>query len=468
MDLQSTSYNIPQSFNLEGALYVQRLAQTFKKLIKRHESLRTSFHQAAEKPVQKAHHEVEFEIEYHDLATENTKGKNHKLHITNYKQIPNSKSQIPNQKETGVHHSSNNRIIHHFIRPFDLSRSPLMRVGLIKEQVQKHILMFDMHHIITDGISQDLLAEEFIILYHGGALPALRLQYKDYSEWQNSAEQKQTLNQQEAYWLKTYQGEIPTLNLPWDYIRPALQSFEGSDIDFAFNNEQAAKMKTLALEQEATLYMVLLALYYVFLAKISGQEDIVVGTPVSGRNHSDLEPIIGMFVNTLALRNYPSAEKTFTQFLQEVKQRTIQAFDNQDYPLEELVEKLEIRQDTGRSPLFDTLFAFQARQDRPLNLHDSMEMKIEPYEYENRTSKFDIVLIVLEEEHDLHFNIEYSTKLFKRDTIRRFAAYFKDIVTSVSNNRNVKLKDIEISLELTDSKSTIAHEALGAFGFENK
>jgi non-ribosomal peptide synthetase component F len=325
--------------------------------------------------------------------------------------------------------------------------------------------MLDMHHIITDGISQDIWETELITLYHDRNLPPLTLQYKDYSEWQNSDEQKQALEQQEMYWLKSYQGEIPVLDLPIDYERPSMQSFEGSDINFVINNEQAAKLKTLALEQDATLYMLLLALYYVLLAKISGQEDIVVGTPVSGRNHDDLQSIIGMFVNTLILRNYPSAEKTFTHFLEEVKQMTLQAFDNQDYPFEELVEKLGVRRDTGRNPICDVMFAFQTQEEQGLNLYESMEVKIEPYEYENRTSKFDMVLYAVEEEHLLHCNIEYSTKLFKKETIERFSAYFKDTVTAVLQDSNVKLKDIEISLELTDSKSTISHEAQGAFGF---
>jgi non-ribosomal peptide synthetase component F/acyl carrier protein len=431
MELTKTTYNLPINVVLKGKLEKLKLEGTFRALIARHESLRTSFAPVAETPIQLIHDEVAFKVDYYEAKTEK-EGKNK---------------------------------VNHLIIPFQLSRAPLLRVGLIEIEENTHILLIDMHHIVADSISQDILVQEFIALYHDRRLPHLKFQYKDYSQWQNGKKAKDILEQQETYWLKTFQGQIPALNLPTDYLRPAIQSFAGSNIGFVIGGEQTKKLKVLAWQEGATLYMTILALYYVFLAKISGQEDIVVGTPVSGRQHSDLDPIVGMFVNTLALRNYPGPEETFAHFLQEVKQQLLEALENQDYPFEELVDKLKITRDTGRNPLFDVMFTFQPQLEYKSTLPEDTALKIALFKSENPTAKFDMALNAVEDEHALHFNIEYSTKLFKKETIDRFAAYFKDIVTTVANNRNVKLKDIEISLELTDSKSTISHEAQGAFEF---
>ena len=432
LELNSKAYNVPQVVTLEGDVEMERLGQTFKKLTARHDSLRTSFEMTGAHPVQKIHESLDFKIAYSEA-----------------------------EEEANTVQS----IINNFFKPFDLSRVPLLRVGVIKLSARKTVLIMDLHHIITDGFSQDILTRELIPLHHGRELPPLKLQYKDYSEWQYGVKQQESLKRQESYWLAIYQDAIPVLTLAHDHIRPRVQDSQGGDIAFVVTGEQLKGLKTLASEQEVTLYMVLLALYYVLLTKVSGQEDIVVGTPVSGRNHSDLEPIVGIFVNTLALRNYTLPARTFTQFLGEIKVRTLEAFDNQDYPFEELVDKLKIERNSGRNPLFDVMFTFETQNRDFEGILADINLNIKPSGYENRTSKFDMILSAVEEEHDLHFNIEYSTTLFKKETIERFAAYFKDIVTAVLQNSNVKLKDIEISLDLVDSKSTISLEAQGDFGF---
>ncbi|MCP4158035.1 MAG: hypothetical protein GY757_60565, partial [bacterium] len=173
-------------------------------------------------------------------------------------------------------------------------------------------------------------------------LPPLRIQYKDYSQWQHSEKEKGNIKNQETYWLKQFEDEIPVLELPLDYPRPAIQSFEGDSVNFALTGDETKALKMMALSTGTTVFMVLLSVYNTLLAKLGNPEDIIVGTPVAGRRHADLEKIIGMFVNTLALRNFPEGEKTFNEFLTEVKGRTLDAFENQEYQFEELVDKVSV------------------------------------------------------------------------------------------------------------------------------
>ncbi|HLP59511.1 MAG TPA: amino acid adenylation domain-containing protein, partial [Candidatus Deferrimicrobium sp.] len=398
----STAYNVHGTMKIEGPVDKEKFTAVFRHLIARHESLRTSFQVLAEEPVQRIHDEVEFEIE-----------------------------RIFTEKK--------------FIRPFNLSYAPLLRVGLLEEAEQKYILIVDMHHIISDGASVNVLIKDFTALYHGEKFPALHIHYKDFSEWQNCRQQKERIRQQEAFWLNEYSGEIPVLDLPVDYMRPLTKSFAGASVGFEISVEQTRALKDLALKTETTLFMVLLAIYNIFLAKITGQEDIVVGTPVVGRRHPGCTGIIGMFVNTLLLRNFPAGRKTVDQFLFELKDRTLQAFENQDYLYDDLVENVKINRDSSRNPLFDTMFSLQGPGISDISDISIRDLKIKPYEYEGNTSKFDMSLIALEKEEHFFFTIEYAAKLFKKDTPERFITYFKQVVSSVLQDTQKKITEIEIA-----------------------
>ncbi|MCK5057481.1 MAG: amino acid adenylation domain-containing protein, partial [Candidatus Aminicenantes bacterium] len=373
LDVNNTAYHISNLFSLEGDLSKDKLKETFRKLVTRHESLRTSFEIVGGIPVQRVRDDVEFEIEYHEASSE----------------------------KEGIREQGVNR----FIRPFDLSAAPLLRVGLINEEGAKHTLLIDMHHIITDGTSQFILIRDFMFLHSGQALPSIRLRYKEYSEWQQSRKVHQRVMGQEEYWLKEFAGEVPVLNLPTDYPRPPLQSFEGENVRFALNVEETMRLKEIAHNGEATLFMLLLAIFNIFLSKLSGQEDMVVGTIIAGRRHADLEQVIGMFVNTLALHINLSGAMTFATFLNEIKKKTIGAFENQDYPLEALVEKVQLQRDLNRNPLFDVMFVFQnlgeANEEIPEQAAGGLAIK--PYPIEHRTSKFDLTLIAHERDEILDF-----------------------------------------------------------------
>ncbi|MCP4152400.1 MAG: amino acid adenylation domain-containing protein, partial [bacterium] len=283
VDESSTGYNISETLLLEGILNREKLENTFRQLIARHESLRTTFETKDGEPVQKINEKVEFDVQYFNgSAQEATK------------------------------------IIRTFIKPFDFTRTPLLRVGLIQLKNTEHLLIVDMHHIITDGVSQNILMQDFMALYGGEELPGIQYQYKDFSHWQNKLLQSERIRIQENYWLAQFKGEIPVLDLQTDYKRPECKVFEGAFVDFLIDNQVKKKLHSLIKETGTTLYMVLLAVYIILLQKHSGQEDIVVGSPITGRSHPDLQHIIGMFVNMLAMRNLPQKTKPFSRFLEEV------------------------------------------------------------------------------------------------------------------------------------------------------
>jgi len=414
LDPRGTGYNMPGILEVKGELDADRLKQVFKKLIRRHEALRASFKLIGEELLQKIHEELELDIQYQEAGEEEVNG-----------------------------------IIKGFIRAFDLSKAPLLRVGLIKVRHEKHILMFDMHHIISDGVSMKILMEEFARLYAGDKLPELRIQYKDYAAWQNKQMSTEETRRKEEYWLKQFEGEIPILNLPTDYPRPVYKSFEGDSISFDIDKETTEGIRKTAAETGTTMYMVLLAAFNVLLSKYSRQEDIVVGSPIAGRPHADLENIIGMFVNTLAMRNYPEGRKTFRNFLGEVKANALKAYENQDYQFEELVDKLNVRRDMSRNPLFDVVFVLQNTGMKGLDIEG---LNIGRYEGENKVSKFDLTIEAVEEREKIGISIEYSSKLFNKETIERMAIHLRNIVSYAAVNTDKKLSEIEIMTEAEKNK----------------
>ncbi|MGD2085134.1 MAG: amino acid adenylation domain-containing protein [Candidatus Aminicenantes bacterium] len=458
MALDKTGYNMPQSFIFEGEINVPALGQVFKKLLLRHQVLRTSFKMVNGEPVQKIHNKVEFEIEYYDLT--NKQSTDHRR--------PSTEGSSDTHLSSVFRHLSSE-----FLRPFDLSQAPLLRVRLIKLQhipdalgahpsqegkEPKHILMVDMHHIVSDGVSHQLLIKDFAALYNREEVSLLKLQYKDYAEWQHKEKQKQSLEQQENYWLKVFEQEVPIPGIPTDYPRPAIQTFAGSAISFELASEKTNALNKIAREENSTLFMILLASYYLFMAKICGQDDIVIGTPVAGRRHTDLEQIMGMFVNTLALRNNPRGEQTVAEFLEEVKKNTLEAFENQDYQFEELVDKISINRDLSHNPLFDTIFALQnvSRQEP-----DIPGLKIKPYIQQSQTAKFDLTLSGLETEDSLVFVLEYSTKLFKEETIKRFSTYFDHIVSCMLKGIEQKISSLELIPGEEKKKILLEYNATG-------
>lgn len=414
VEITSTGYNMPMVYMVEGKPGLQRLKETVQTLIRRHESFRTSFHIVDGNPLQKIHEAVTFELEFFDLSK--------------------------NQDS----HDSPLHFINRFVRAFDLSHPPLLRVGVIKIEEEKYILMLDMHHIISDGVSFGIFVKDFCTLFRDETLPPLPVQYKDYSIWQKERAGSEMLKEQEAYWLKEFQGEVPLAHLPLDYPRPQVQSFEGESLIFEVDRELINRLKKQADETGTTLFMVLTAAYNVLLSRYTGQEDIVVGIPTAGRLHPDLQPIIGMFANTIALRNTPHPHQSFTGFLEKVKEKLLNAFKNQDYPFDRLIDRLHYQREPGRNPLFDTMFVLQNMDIEAWEIED---LKITPYEYERQRSTFDISIEGYEKEDGVVFYLEYCTRLFKRETIKKMTVHFRNILKVVAENPSTRLSEIEMATE---------------------
>jgi amino acid adenylation domain-containing protein/thioester reductase-like protein/non-ribosomal peptide synthase protein (TIGR01720 family) len=429
----STVYNIQLMDIYCKGIELERLQNAIRDLILRHESLRMSFLTIEGEPVLKVHDFEEvganFEIEYYETSEDGM-----------------IYSEEPGKEWTRVTGLPFQDVVEHFVRPFDLTIPPLLRVGLIKITGALQILMIDMHHIISDGVSEVLIIKELWELYERKTLPSLPIQYRDYTEWATRVEHLETIKRMEPYWLNVFAGEVSPLNLPYDYPRPTKLNFDGDTLQFEIDPEETQKLINIAQEKGATLYMILFALYNVLLGKLSGQEDIIVGTVAAGRNHADLQNLIGMFVETLVLRNSPEGKKTFEEFLEEVKQKTLSGFENQDYPFETLVSKVAPNHDRNRNPLFDVAFALENETERSdaYLLEVLLLDKSNPYTFNVKQSKFDMLLTGADTPEGLQFKLEYNTSLFKLETVERFTKYFAKIVTSVCKDIRKKIAEIEI------------------------
>ncbi len=438
LEPDSTGYNMPLRVVIEGDPDRKKFELTFKKLIARHEILRTSFEVLASEPIQKINQlgDLKFSINYYDSNEEEAR-----------------------------------RIVKDFVRPFDLSQAPLLRVALVNVREADHaVLVVDMHHIVSDGISHQILKRDFLSLYEGVELQPLRIQYKDFSEWQNSEKERRTLKQQEDFWVKELSGNLPVLDIETDFPRPTIQSFIGSTVAFRIDGEMTQALKAFAREEEATLQMLLLTIFNILLFKISGQEDIIVGTSVSERRHVDLENVIGMFANALALRNFPSGEKSFLEFLREVRKNSLNAYENQDVQFDDLVGKVLTNRDTSRNPLFDVMFEIQAfglvLQDKPVEKkEESRALKLSPYEIGNKTTKIDLDWLGVETGDGLFFTVDYCTELYKKETVEKLIERFKEVLKQAMANKKIKLRDITLSHGFQEAKSTISTTDRGDFKF---
>jgi acyl carrier protein len=408
----SINYNVTYVISIKGEFQQRKLEEVFTELIKRHESLRTSFVLLDDRPVQIVHDNLELSIQYIECDEKEAKER-----------------------------------VNHFAKPFDLSQGPLIRVQFIKPAENQYILAVDMPHIISDGLSHEILIKEFICLYRGEKLSPLKIQYKDYSQWQVVKSQLGQLKDREQYWLNRFTGDLPVLNLPTDYPRPSSRSLQGKILPFELDNQLTNKIKDLNRETGTTFYMVLLAAFNILLARYSLQEEIIVGTPATGRNHADLKDIIGCFANMLAMKNCPNENKIFVDFLMEVKETALQAYENQDFPFEELVEKLGIKVDPSRNPIFDVVLNVVDLQDQEPKQNKNHEkqnaqMSFEPYEFEHISAKYDLLLRGFAEGDHFLMSLEYSTTLFKESTAKNIIEDYTRILNQVVQNKELKLEDI--------------------------
>jgi surfactin family lipopeptide synthetase A/fengycin family lipopeptide synthetase D/gramicidin S synthase 2 len=417
LDPDSTAYNVSSAMMVEGGLDRGRLEGVFKALIRGHESFRTSFQIVDGEPVQKIHENVEFSVQYKD-----------NISVCDELTITDN--------------------IEDFVRPFDLSRAPLLRVGLVKTGEATHLLLLDMHHIITDGLSMDLFIKEFMALYkgEGETLPRLTHRYKDFAQWQTDRLKSGELKALEDYWLSELSGELPVLDLQTDFPRPAIRSFAGHRLSFCLEDRLTRGIKKLAEETGTTFFIVLLAALNVLLARYTGQEDIIVGTTVAGRGHADLRRIVGLFIETLALRNYPGGSRIFKDFLKEVGDNTLNAFENEAYPFRELMKQVGDPNEVSRNPLFSVMLIVQNIDMAPLEIE---QLTFTPVAYHSRDFKVDLTVEVFETETPVRVDLEYCTALFREDTVSRLAGHFVNILKDVIDGPEIPLSEIAM---LSDSE----------------
>ncbi len=411
-------YNEPAVMLVMGPLDRNKFENAISNLIKQHEILRTSFELVEGEPVQIVHDDIDFKIDYVEAGE-----------------------------------AEADKLVKSFIKPFELDKLPLIRVKLINIESNRHIMMFDMHHIICDAASMQILLQSFISFYLGFEVSPLKVQYKDYCEWQKKLMKTESFKKQGAFWHSIYSDKIPELKLYADFERPKKKSYKGDKVLLTADKVLSEKVKSLAVNFNTTPFMILLSAYYILLHKYSSSEDIVIGTPILGRTHSDLEDLIGIFVNTLPLRNKPEPDKAVSTFVAEVIDNSLKAYENQDYQLEMLVDELGIGGRLDSNPLFNVGFTLQKVNIRRFSAGD---LEFYPYEFEHNISRFDIALLAAEEDGIFTFTFEYSTDLFKRKTMETIAKHYLRILDYITSDSALKIKDINMNMKKEEIANSYA------------
>ncbi|HSK80307.1 MAG TPA: condensation domain-containing protein, partial [Thermoanaerobaculia bacterium] len=404
------AYNLAFAARLEGALDVDALARTLAEISRRHEVLRSRFVTRGEEPVQEtAPPPAPF------------------LPVVDLSGIPD---RVPGEADRLTREEAR--------RPFDLARGPLLRAVLLRTGREEHRALFTLHHIAADGWSMANLTREVAALYGAFAegrpspLPELPVQYADFAVWQRERLSGEALEARLSWWRERLAGAPPVLDLPADRPRPAAQSFRGANQGFSVGEDLAAALEQRAREAGTSLFTLLLAAFQAFLARLSGQTDVVVGSPVANREHPELEPLVGFFVNVLALPADLSSSPSFRGHLARVTETVLGAFEHQDLPFEKLVDELGIPRSLAHPPLFQSVLAFQNTPAESL-LRLGEGLRLETRETENGTAKFDWSLALARREgHGIGGSLQYSTDLFDAGTVARFLGAFERLLEGVA------------------------------------
>jgi hypothetical protein len=302
------------------------------------------------------------------------------------------------------------------------------------------------HHIITDAHSKNVLLEEIVEMRDSKELLPLKLQYKDFSQWQNKSFHNEAMNEQKRFWEKSLSGYTTNLQLPLDYPRTGRINEHASSLKLKLTKLQTHHLISMARENNATPFMVVLSLIYILLSKISGEDDLIIGTPVLGRRHADLYKIAGLFVNTLPLRGKPTGEKEYLTFLKEAADSTFNALENQDFPFDDLVNLFHFNRDPKRNPLFDILYDFVEKKESSGNQKypSAFAEKQNPFKSRDLFSLFDISFVCIKWHDILVLRVDYNSSLFKEETISRLILFFERIIESIIRNPKLKISQIEI------------------------
>ncbi|MCB9220167.1 MAG: amino acid adenylation domain-containing protein, partial [Ignavibacteriales bacterium] len=419
-DANNTSNNIFNAFTIKGKLNIESLEYAFNQIIKRHSILRTRYDEIDGQPFQVIEDGLKCNLKIIDLSENNSNVIEERL-----LEISNSLSTIV----------------------FNLTKIPLFIINLVKINEDEFKLFLSLHHIISDGWSISIIIKELIGYYreHSERLefknPDLEIQYSDFAQWQNRWLSGENLRVQLDYWKKELNNIPPIIDLPIDSTRPAVQTFNGNSIDFDFDESLTKDLDILAKKMNVTHFMLTLAAFKILLHKYSHQKTIVIGTPIANRNRNDIENLIGFFINTLVVRTDIDDQQYTTDFIKQVRERTLKAYLHQDIPFEKLVDHLVEERDLSVSPLFQVAFVYQNNSITKLKLPG---ITFEPVTFKSNTSKYDITLYLQLRNDKLFGSFEYNTDLFNKDTIERMISHFKHVIAELINKPKLKLKNLSL------------------------
>jgi amino acid adenylation domain-containing protein len=431
----SAQYHIPAVLRLRGSLDRDALENTLRTIINRHEVLRTV------------------------ILEQEGQGYQHIIPAESW-----SLGIIEESGYKGGTAGLSTLIASLISTPFDLAGDYMLRANLIKLDQEDHVLIVTMHHIASDLWSRSVLIKEVIALYEGYMsnrlvdLPSLQIQYADYAVWQRNYMQGEVLENKLDYWRTKLEGVAP-LHLPTDYARPAIQSSRGAMCSFKIEQGLSAELLDLSRQQGATLYMTLLAAFKVLLSRYSGQEDICVGTPVSGRNQQELEGLIGFFINTLALRSQVRKDMAFSELLEEVKETTLGAYEHQEVPFEKVVDAVVKERNMSRNPLFQVLFSFQNTPGAPALKLGELSLSTEGQEHS--TTQFDLSFLIRETSTGINGTVEYATDLYMGETIERMINHYINLLGSIVASPENEVGRLSM-LSIKEEKTLADFNATGA------
>ncbi len=413
------AYNLPNGYRLRGPLDVTALQHSVNEIIKRHEVLRTTFALQDGEPVQRIHPELTITIDVTALD-----------HLT------------ADERERRLHALASQESV----RPFDLSRLPLIRVSVFTLGAAEHVLILNLHHIVADGLSIGLLLDELDAFYRaftqgGDPQPrAMALQYADFAAWQ-----RRTLATEAAYtkqiefWRRQLGGTLPVLELPRDFSRPSVQSFDGSNVFIHIPTALARELKSLGAREGCTFFMTVLAAFEVLLQRHADAEQVVVGTPVGARTPSELEPLIGNFLNMAALRCDLSGDPTFVELLRRSRETTLDAFSSSDLPFEAMMEHLPFARDPSRNPVFQVMLQVLSTAAPRIG-----DLEISSFHFDLKVAQFDLSLHLYEEGGSYLGRFEYCTDLFRRETVERLASHFEQLLHGIVRNPEQRISTMPI------------------------
>ncbi|HEX8088392.1 MAG TPA: condensation domain-containing protein, partial [Blastocatellia bacterium] len=418
MEPGSAVYNMPGAMRLNGKIDLPVLERSINEIIRRHEALRTTFTSLDQNPVQNIHTELRLTLRAIDL-----------------RELPEAVRESEARRLSTEESQGG----------FDLERGPLIRARLLRDTDSSAVLLVTMHHIISDGWSLGIFIKELASIYDSlwagrpAALPGPAIQYADYAAWQRGWLEGEVAGEQMEYWRRHLSGELPVLAMPTDRARPAVQTYRGSTVRGVISRRVGEAIRRVSGGENSTLYMGLLSGYAAVVGRLSGQREVVVGTPVSNRGRRELEEVIGLLVNTLAMRIEVRAGEGFREMMRRVREVALGGYSHGEVPFEKVVEEARPERDLSHTPVFQTMFALQ---DNWIQAVELKELMMIPYEVETKTSKFDLALEIRESESGLMAVLEYNTDLYDEATAARLLQQYQTLMEAASADPDLRVGDL--------------------------